>query len=138
MFYYIHNWQLVGFFKKMLLFNSGKPGHFFVINVPHLKLSFSQMYVCITQDKKKLLHPIQFQLCTNQTVAHLITCNIYFIFPANERLENVFIYCFQVRNQTEKLANGIQIGSNYRLYAVERVRNNSILFHLSFKILCSV
>nr|CAD7423194.1 unnamed protein product [Timema monikensis] len=27
----------------------------------------------------------------------------------------------QMRNQTEKLANGIQIGTNYRLYAVERV-----------------
>ncbi|XP_054289443.1 calpain-C-like [Macrosteles quadrilineatus] len=27
----------------------------------------------------------------------------------------------QVRNQVEKLANGIQIGTNYRLYAIERV-----------------
>ena len=33
-------------------------------------------------------------------------------------------YChvlFQIRNQLEKLANGIHIGTNYRLYAVERV-----------------
>lgn len=28
---------------------------------------------------------------------------------------------FQIRNQLEKLANGIHIGTNYRLYAVERV-----------------
>lgn len=31
----------------------------------------------------------------------------------------------QIRNQTEKLANGIQIGTNYRLYAVERVKTFS-------------
>ncbi|XP_073975744.1 calpain C isoform X2 [Rhodnius prolixus] len=31
----------------------------------------------------------------------------------------------QVRNNTEKLANGIQIGINYRLYAVERVETVS-------------
>uniref|UniRef100_A0A1B6CAH4 Calpain catalytic domain-containing protein n=1 Tax=Clastoptera arizonana TaxID=38151 RepID=A0A1B6CAH4_9HEMI len=31
----------------------------------------------------------------------------------------------QIRNLTEKLANGIQIGTNYRLYAVERVETFS-------------
>lgn len=28
---------------------------------------------------------------------------------------------YQIRSHVEKLANGIQIGTNYRLYAVERV-----------------
>lgn len=31
------------------------------------------------------------------------------------------IYFFQIRASTEKLANGVQMGINYRLYAVERV-----------------
>jgi hypothetical protein len=34
------------------------------------------------------------------------------------------VYCrvlLQIRNQLEKLANGIHIGTNYRLYGVERV-----------------
>jgi hypothetical protein len=34
---------------------------------------------------------------------------------------NEIFVLFQIRNQLEKLANGIHIGTNYRLYAVERV-----------------
>jgi hypothetical protein len=34
---------------------------------------------------------------------------------------NEICVMFQIRNQLEKLANGIHIGTNYRLYAVERV-----------------
>jgi hypothetical protein len=34
---------------------------------------------------------------------------------------NEIFVMFQIRNQLEKLANGIHIGTNYRLYAVERV-----------------
>lgn len=33
----------------------------------------------------------------------------------------IMSYIFQLRASTEKLANGIQMGINYRLYAIERV-----------------
>jgi hypothetical protein len=39
-----------------------------------------------------------------------------------KHLRNKIFVLFQIRNQLEKLANGIHIGANYRLYAVERVR----------------
>lgn len=44
---------------------------------------------------------------------------------------------FQIRASTEKLANGIQMGINYRLYAIERV-NNSFDDFISFQLVSEI
>lgn len=41
----------------------------------------------------------------------------------------LLVVCSQIRTPTEKLASGIQIGTNYRLYSIERVS-------ISFNCLC--
>ncbi|KAK7574346.1 hypothetical protein V9T40_011537 [Parthenolecanium corni] len=38
-----------------------------------------------------------------------------------ELINMLLVVCWQIRTPTEKLANGIQIGTNYRLYSTERV-----------------